>query len=237
MIKSILFRIKKLINRGSFKSDSYYVDNFIHNDEWNGKFPNRDEIQRWIAINGFIQYVKGLNNIGYSDKTLKMLDLGCGRGWLSNLLSKEGNVIGLDPVGEVIEFAKKSYPDLRFIAGTIESSINEINVQEINLIVSSEVIEHFYKDELKSFISHCNYLLCNDGYMIVTTPRKEILEMYSSNYGSPNQPIEEWYFEDEVKSSFVSHGFEVVGLDRVNLPFLTKMSEFPIYQCWLFKKL
>ena len=49
----------------------------------------------------------------------KILDFGCGMGWLSNSLSKLGKVTGIDLSPKGIERAKRQYPAVTFVAGDI----------------------------------------------------------------------------------------------------------------------
>ena len=93
--------IKKFYSEFLFRrnSDKFYKDFFVLNPIWNGKLPNDDETVRLTAIKELI-YMTNLR------KTSKILDAGCGRGWLTNILSAEYNdVIGIDPVKSVINYA------------------------------------------------------------------------------------------------------------------------------------
>ena len=51
-------------------------------------------------------------------KNLRILDLGCGSGYFTHIMSKYGSVVGIDPEKEAINIAKKSYPDLTFKAAS-----------------------------------------------------------------------------------------------------------------------
>ena len=51
-------------------------------------------------------------------KTNKILDLGCGGGWLSKILSSRGyNVTGIDASAPLINAARKSCAEAKFIVG------------------------------------------------------------------------------------------------------------------------
>lgn len=61
------------------------------------------------------EYGKGLLEFVPIDKTLKILDLGCGTGTLTGALAKQCSyVLGIDASSEMIEKAKERYPDIEF---------------------------------------------------------------------------------------------------------------------------
>src|SRR5262249_48655228 len=112
---------------------AYYEDLFIRNPEWNGANPNADEQARWECIKFFLdRYFEA-----GPDKFL--LDVGCGRGWLTNLLSAYGTAIGVEPVGPVVEHAPRLFPALRFETTVPADLAPE---RRFDAILSSEVIEH-----------------------------------------------------------------------------------------------
>ena len=66
-------------------------------------------------------------------RPLRICDVGCGRGWLSAILSKYGDVLGVDLS---VDVAKKLYPHLKF------EQVNIITDQirgQYDVVVSSEV--------------------------------------------------------------------------------------------------
>ncbi len=46
-----------------------------------------------------------------------ILDLGCGTGWLSNILSNYGTVTGIELSVEAIAAAKERFPQVKFVSG------------------------------------------------------------------------------------------------------------------------
>jgi hypothetical protein len=74
---------------------------FDGNPSWNKPFS--EEILRWNIVEGFVKYIYKNNNI---ELNLCMApDLGC-EGWLTNLLLKYGNILGIEPK-PVLDYAKK----------------------------------------------------------------------------------------------------------------------------------
>ncbi|MTI38048.1 class I SAM-dependent methyltransferase [Fulvivirga lutimaris] len=239
MLKKVLKRLikrpkKKQKSELDFSSEEeYYEYLFTTNTKWSSKLPNKDEAQRWNAIFGHINYLKAHSQ---NKDRLSILDLGSGRGWLSNLLSKYGEVVGIEPVKPVVEFSKKLYPDIEFYSGFISEYKSLLKEKELDLIVCSEVIEHV-PDKFKiEFCSDLFEVLSENGYLILTTPRNEIQKEYVAAYGNPGQPIEEWVGTEEVEKMFELVGFTSLNYIGVNLPHLSKCPDLEIYQTWLFKK-
>ena len=148
-IKRIIKFIKE--TKSQAKEDHFYKQLFINNPTWNKPDPNDDEILRWGVIQKFLlQIINSIPNDNIHVKP-QILDLGCGRGWLTNLLSFYGNVTGLEPVSDVVLYSKKLFPDLDFVHGDSKKMINLRRKVNYDIIVSSEVIEHIPNFKKKSF--------------------------------------------------------------------------------------
>jgi 2-polyprenyl-3-methyl-5-hydroxy-6-metoxy-1,4-benzoquinol methylase len=110
-----------------------------------------------------------INLIG-QNKSQKILDLGCGNGYLVNYLIKLGyNAYGTDASEKGIAIAKKTNPE-RFFLQDISSDNLPAGLLGISfdLIISTEVIEHLYNPQ--AFIQFCQNQLKQSGEIIITTP-------------------------------------------------------------------
>lgn len=236
IIKTILRKIKKYNNYGldTVSESQFYENLFVKNDKWNSPNPNNDELYRWKEISGHINFIKGMKYQKCDKFEFKILDLGCGRGWLTSLLSKYGICLGIEPIEKVVEYARELFPCLTFYSGQL-NTYSSLFIQEgINLIVSSEVIEHIEENERNQFCREMYDLLPNEGFVIITTPRKEVQELYVKRFGNPKQPLENWMSEMEVLNLFVNNGFKKLNNSSITLPNLG--FDYPIYQTWLFHK-
>jgi 2-polyprenyl-3-methyl-5-hydroxy-6-metoxy-1,4-benzoquinol methylase len=99
-----------------------------------------------------------------------ILDLGCGNGYLVNVLIEDGfNAYGTDASEKGIAIAKQRNPE-RFFVQDLSSDALPAQLRDIpfDTIVSTEVIEHLYNPE--AFIEFCRMQLKQGGELIITTP-------------------------------------------------------------------
>jgi|GEM_PF-2278811 len=97
----------------------------------------------------------------------KVLDLGCSSGFISNLLTvKKCQVTGVDIRSECIDFAKTNSN-----ASFLTASILDLDLGEtFSVVVCSDVIEHFQKEERSKVLQVIDKHLQNGGQVILTTP-------------------------------------------------------------------
>uniref|UniRef100_A0A3P9JW48 Ubiquinone biosynthesis O-methyltransferase, mitochondrial n=1 Tax=Oryzias latipes TaxID=8090 RepID=A0A3P9JW48_ORYLA len=113
---------------------------------------------------------------------LRVLDVGCGGGLLSEPLGRLGaNVLGIDPVEESIRIAQlhsSHDPDLRdrvsYRACTLEElsgeGEGERGAAQFDAVVASEVVEHLA--DLETFALCCSHVLKPGGSLFITTINK-----------------------------------------------------------------
>lgn len=103
------------------------------------------------------------------EKPLNILDVGCGNGYLANFLSNAGHrVIGIDAAKDGIDIAKRAYPHLKFENRSAYDELGDLFESPVDVIISSEVIEHLYSPDL--FLENLHKTLRPGGYLILTTP-------------------------------------------------------------------
>ncbi|XP_066035606.1 ubiquinone biosynthesis O-methyltransferase, mitochondrial isoform X1 [Chamaea fasciata] len=108
---------------------------------------------------------------------IKILDVGCGGGLLSEPLGRLGaSVTGIDPVEDNIRTADRHKSFDPVLAKRIQyksSSLEEIveeSMETFDVIVASEVVEHVA--DLEMFIKCCSQVLKPDGSLFITTINK-----------------------------------------------------------------
>jgi len=235
----------KKTSGGAMDSDTFYVNLFVNQPAWSTPHPNADESARWSKIAAFLEHI--LRRVRQSEpgKQLRMIEVGCGRGWLTNLASMYGTCEGIEPVAGVIEHARRLFPHLRFETGAAQQVLQRSDFSPYDVVLCSEVIEHVPHGQKDAFVEELAKLLKPGGFLILTTPRGEMWERWKS-IAPPNQPVEDWVTEDQLRGIFASQGFCELGLERVhvevpNLRFvpaptpadLRSMNLLPIYQVWV----
>lgn len=87
-------------------------------------------------VKEFLQYIPS------HDRTLKIVDFGCGTGsFTSRFLDREFELYGIDLSGNSIDYAKKKYPEISFSVGDIEST--EYRNETFDVVFLSGVLHHF----------------------------------------------------------------------------------------------
>ncbi|MDO8470601.1 MAG: class I SAM-dependent methyltransferase [bacterium] len=129
-----------------------------------------------------------------AEKPLRILDIGCGRGWMTDALSRYGEVLGVDLF---VEEAQKRYPKITFHEANI---VSQFPKGIYDVVVSSEVIEHLPRENQTEHIKHIVDVLPRGGVLILTTPNKAQLEAIVKKLPDTShmQPIENWLGKEEL---------------------------------------
>ncbi|MDP9131762.1 MAG: glycosyltransferase, partial [Nitrospirota bacterium] len=224
--------------------DEFYVDLFVNEPGWSKPEPNPDEAARWSKIASFLEYILRQSRRDNPGQTLRILDVGCGRGWLTNLATAYGTCEGIEPVGGVVEHARRMFPHIRFETGTPESVLARTDFAPFDIVLCSEVIEHVPHLQKPSFIHQLAQLLTPDGYLILTTPRGDVWEEWR-RIAPPNQPVEDWVTEQQLSRLLTDGEFRHLGMERIHIEVpslryfpgatpsdLRTLKLLPIYQVW-----
>ena len=105
---------------------------------------------------------------------VKILDIGCGGGLLSEPMSRLGaNVVGIDASDKNIKVAKlhakKNNLNIKYICTSPENLKNQ---SKFDVILNMEIIEHV--EDVNFFLKSCSRLLKKDGIMFVATLNKTL---------------------------------------------------------------
>lgn len=112
-----------------------------------------------------------------SQQKIRVLDLGCGNGSLSNLIAQQGyDVVGVEESKSGFESAHLNFPDCHFIQASIYNLPYSDLEKSFDIVISSEVIEHLlYPRELVRAARRC---LKPNGHLIMTTPYHGYLKFF-----------------------------------------------------------
>ncbi len=226
----------------------FYEKLFVENPNWSSSHPNDDEAARWECIASVLSGItrQSLNSPEYKSR---IIDVGCGRGWLANLLTEYGSVEGVEPVAPVINHARQLFPNIKFYHGDAQTILTSPSFSAYDIAVCSEVLEHINDSEKKIFVDNLIRLLKPGGHLIITTPRREAQDDWLHYCGAPGQPVEDWLDEKQVEVLFTETGVKKTNLKRVLFEGKTKSfitnhnTKLPIdpkvisiYQVWSFQK-
>ncbi len=93
----------------------------------------------------------------------RILDVGCGTGWLGSALQQWGDVTGIDLSPSAIEHGRRAYPGIRLLCGDLETS-PELGTG-YDLVVTADVIGNIPDQE--GFVRRLAELLRPSGTLLL----------------------------------------------------------------------
>jgi len=117
----------------------------------------------------------------------RILEVGCGTGWLSAKLSEFGKVTAMDLGKEIIEIAQVTYPHIDFYSGDIHTL--DLPTNFFDVVVTSEVMSHVV--DQPAFVHRLSQLLKPGGFLLLTTQNKSVFER-RSDVAPPDGWIRQW---------------------------------------------
>lgn len=164
---------------------------------------------------------------------LRVLDLGCGGGILSEALAKSGaNVTGIDAAVEGIEAAKVHAKDNGLAIDYLCMPVEDYDGAPFDVIVCMEMLEHVQKPEL--ILQQCKRLLKPEGLLFVSTISRTFKAYASAVIAAeyvlgllPKQTHDYHKFikPSELASMARHQGFELLNLQGMDYnPFSRKAS-------------
>jgi 2-polyprenyl-3-methyl-5-hydroxy-6-metoxy-1,4-benzoquinol methylase len=178
--------------RGGATANEYYRHLFTHHKDCSAATPTQEEGERGKAISKFLGVIA---DVFLSERSMRLIDVGCGRGWLTQMLSTFGYAEGVDPVEEVIQHARKLFPSVPFTVGTPRTLLESPSFEPFDVVVCSEVIEHVPYDCQQAFIGELAQLLKKPGFLVITTPRAEVFDTWMALTNHSLQPVDDWITE------------------------------------------
>jgi SAM-dependent methyltransferase len=110
-----------------------------------------------------------------------IVDVGCGTGGNLSDLAHDHNCVGIDSSGEAIEFAKKRFPDVRFICGNVPHDLGGIK-DDADVFMLLDVVEHVEHDS--EFLRDLLGVVRPGGHVVITVPAlMSLWSPHDANYG------------------------------------------------------
>lgn len=137
---------------------------------------------------------------GADRPTRRILDLGCGTGWLTQSLARHGHAVGVDFSAGAIDAARRSAgPRTAFhVRDFVREPLDDLGTFDI--VVSAEVVEHVTNK--LAFVDRCCRALAPGGVLVLTTPNAGVWSRY---WSSPivdaarwRQPVEDWVTHEQM---------------------------------------
>lgn len=185
--------------------------NHIHYLEWK---------LRKKSATRFVDYLKNKN------KPLKILDIGCGNGWFSNLMSavKKTEVIGLDVNSTELKQAGNAFhkENLTFVYARLFEK-TELNTQKFDVIVFNSCLQYF--ENLTPLFQIVADLLSPNGEIhIMDTP------FYKNNTIENARQRTQTYYENlgfpEMTENYFHHRLDDLGKYKIMFNPSTSLSRY-----------
>jgi len=105
-----------------------------------------------------------------ADPCQRVLDVGCGNGYIAGLFADQGKaVVGVDPSESGVAAARQKHPDARFeVDLATDDLLQRLGEDPFDLVVSVEVAEHVY--DADQWARACRNALRPGGVLVLTTP-------------------------------------------------------------------
>lgn len=135
-------------------------------------------------------------------KDLRILEIGCGTGEITESLGKFGQVVGLDMSEEAIHFCK-----IRGLNNVMVADINDMDIEALgkfDVVLALDVLEHI-QDDIET-INRVRSLLNDDGFFVVNVPAYKFL------WSGHDEALQHKrrYSAHELKRKLTDNGFDIM---------------------------
>ena len=142
---------------------------------------------------------------------VKCLEVGCGRGFESSLLSKHVWTIATDYAEEPLIDARKAYPDIEFRQADVTAL--PFKDREFDMVYMQSVMEHILDTEM--MFKELNRVLSIGGCVVTILPEHNFLKNLAvlfqwDKFFHPYNSHIRFYSRKTLKKAFEENGFEVL---------------------------
>lgn len=166
----------------------------------------------------------------------KIVDLGCGSGWLAAITGIFGPTFAIDFSETAIRLATGKFKYVKFNVTNIFEW--DYPAATFDIVISQEVIEHIESlERQKSYLDIAYGLLRPGGYLILTTPNASTFNAMpeSQHLTWSSQPVENWLTIEALRTILVQR-FEIIKLTTI-IPGYGRKGLYRIINSYRLKKL
>lgn len=180
------------------------METFVYNSGNYDKYHSKNFMKRWMVTRLNCKIINLLNNcieelVLPEEKTVKILDAGCGEGFISNLIfSNFTNVeiVGLEYTDEALKIARNLNKEITYIQGDIYQM--PFQNRSFDIVLCTEVLEHLSNPE--DALKELNRVA--DSFLLLTVPNEPwfclgnlIALKNIKSFGNPIDHINHWTFK------------------------------------------
>jgi len=139
----------------------------------------------------------------------RICDLGCGAGWLTNILNSFGPTVGVELSPRAVEQARERYPGAEFVCA--DATKWDPGQGQFDVVVSQEVLEHII--DKAAYLRIARRSLKTGGTLIMTTPNLKVLDAIPELERKAvweTQPVELPVDRNRLTVLLAESGFEVI---------------------------
>lgn len=106
-----------------------------------------------------------------------ILDIGSGTGHLTNEMKKKGHTVcGMEPSEEMLNYARKNFPDIKFTKGVSVKLPYADN--SFDFVIAIEVLRYLSQEDVFNTYKEIHRVLKKDGKLLVTHVNKYATDFY-----------------------------------------------------------
>jgi 2-polyprenyl-3-methyl-5-hydroxy-6-metoxy-1,4-benzoquinol methylase len=185
--------------------ESYYQD-----------FSLQVGLRDWVVPNARHEQLKLLLGplVGPA-QDLRILDVGCGAGVMTEALTAFGDVTGTDFSVPAIELARRMVPAARFHAG----DLGGVGGGPFDLVTMFDVVEHIPPPQRTAFFAQARALLAPGGRMIISTPHPSFTRWLHAERSDLLQVVDEPVEPAELLATAERLGLELRRYETYDIQF------------------
>jgi 2-polyprenyl-3-methyl-5-hydroxy-6-metoxy-1,4-benzoquinol methylase len=185
------------------------AEQIAYYDRWNedNRAGQLSDINNEVRVRG----LRVLEHVCASGlKQPKIIEVGCGTGWLTELLSELGSVTAIDLSPRAIEIAERRGLDAEFIAGDFFQ--HDFSAQHYDVGICIETL--FYVSDQSEFLKKFASLMKPGALVGFSTINKFVYER-SSDIGAPEEgQVRHWLSRADMRKMFSPY-FDIVSIETL----------------------